>query len=71
MMFVLVVTSCLANGSDCYPAPAYQDLPQFTCWMNAPQLLPQWQKMHPKRVITKFSCVAEDRLALFLTGGEA
>jgi len=71
MMFVLVVTSCLQTGGDCTKLPAYQDLPQFACWMNAPQLLPQWQAQHPKRKIVRFACVAEDRLAMFLNGGEA
>ena len=70
-MFVLVVTSCLSTGGDCVKLPAYQDLRQFECMMGAPKMLPKWQEQHPKRTIVRFACVAEDRLTMFLNGGEA
>jgi hypothetical protein len=70
-MFVLVILSCLNTGGDCYPAPAYQDLRQFECMMGAPKMLPEWKAQHPKRSIVRFTCVAEDRLKMFLNGSEA
>jgi hypothetical protein len=69
--FVLVITSCLSTGGDCYQAPAFQDLREVECRSGAQPMLAKWQGEHPKRRVVRYACVAEERLKMFLNGGEA
>lgn len=71
MMFVLVISSCLANDTDCYKAPLHVDVPQFQCLYNAQPNLAKWLATHPKRKIVGFTCVQQNRLNKFLGGDQA
>lgn len=69
--FVLVITSCLSTGGDCYQAPVYQDIRWTECMTGAQPMLAKWQGDHPKRRVVRYACVEQSRLAMYLNNGEA
>lgn len=69
--FVLIVTSCLSNGGDCYPHAIAQDLAEMECRSRNQAIMAEWWNQHPTRIIAKYACVPERRKDFYLGRGEA
>lgn len=70
-MFVLIITSCLATGGDCYPHMEAQDLGEIECRNRSQAIAAKWGDEHPKRQVTRITCAPKQRIGFYIGRNEA
>lgn len=70
-LYVMLILSCLSDGTDCRKDVAYEGIGMMGCLSQSQVMAAQWQKQYPQRVLKQIRCVDNKRLPFELGRDQA
>ena len=70
-MFVLILLTCLSDGTGCYKHLEAEGLGMSECHVVAPRIAAQWQTEHPGQRVQKMICDDHRRVPFHLGRNQA